>query len=96
MSKRGTKRRKHHYDTQLYFVGVDEEGDRETIRAYDAKSAVRQYCAGLPWDFWNDTSTLEVYTRTHSVGPRGLEQEAPVWWHVDASQPPAWIIERIG
>jgi hypothetical protein len=94
MSNRGTKRLKTHYETRLYFVGTNEDFT-EDIRACDAKSAVRQYCEGLPWSFWDNTDTLEVCTRTHSLGPRGLVQEAPSWWHVDASRPPAWIIERV-
>lgn len=69
----------------LFRVGTQLE--EHTTRAPDARGAVRQFCAALPDEYWYHRHDLRVWTRVE-----GSDQ--PIYWSVDASHPPAWLIER--
>ena len=79
-------------------VGTEESEEGQWIRAAEAHEAVREWCKGRDREgFWQYVSTAVVETLYGGMDdhypdrPWGLAKK----WHVDASQPPAWIIERI-
>ena len=74
---------------QLFHVGLgdyEDAGRGEDVLAPDAVGAVRQFCEGLPGDYWRDSHLARVWTKDRHWQVRQ--------WDVDASQPPAWIVTR--
>ena len=61
--------------------------EERSVVAADAQGAVRQFCLGLPCAYWTYRHDVRVWTR-------GDGDEQPSYWNVDASHPPAWLIER--
>jgi hypothetical protein len=91
-------RRNNKNATPVWFrVRLNESDEGLWFRAREEREAVREWCKEQDrGEFWRFNSTAIVETlyggmnTHHPSRPFGL----PKKWHVDASQPPAWIIER--
>jgi hypothetical protein len=79
-------------------VGAEESEEGRWVRARDEREAVRRWCQDPnQQDFWqyNNTAVVETIYGGHQDHIPSRPCGLPKKWHIDASQPPAWIIERM-
>lgn len=79
-------------------IVLNESDEGSWVCAREEREAVREWCKDRDReDFWRYNNTAVVQTlyggldTHHPDRPFGLAKR----WHVDASQPPAWIIDRL-
>lgn len=73
----------------VFLVGLIGDTGSRIFGARDAREVVRKWCEFQPDEFWDNNNTAEVETRLANTRTGDAKM-----WHIDATQPPAWIIER--
>lgn len=74
---------------QVFFVGLVGDAGSRIFGARNAREAIRKWCQFQPDEFWDNNNTARVETRLANTDAKDSKT-----WRIDATQPPAWIIER--
>lgn len=81
-----------------FLVSLVESGESRWVKARGEREAVRKWCEDYDrQEFWqyNDTAVIETVYGGLGTHPPDRPCAPAKKWHVDASQPPAWITERV-